>query len=299
MVTIPVFQVDAFTSVPFRGNPAAVCLLSDPLDDSIMQNIAAEMNLSETAFVCPMGSGTFKDGAEFSLRWFTPTVEVPLCGHATLATSAILFFEIGNPSEVITFHTKSGELTARKGDGKITLDFPAEIPEPVKPPLEMIEALGITELSECLLALDSRMLLVIVEVEKTVTDLRPDFRSMLTAHCDHGVEGVIVSSKGNSPYDFISRFFGPWLGIDEDPVTGAAHTILAPYWSQRLGKGELKAYQASSRGGELDLKLGENGRVEIIGSAVVLIRGEMTIPDDPRIWMSWRTNIPRFPHAHQ
>jgi len=283
MPTLPIYQVDAFTSTPFRGNPAAVCLLSEPLDNSTMQSIAAEMNLSETAFVSPMdpSSSSFREATEFSLRWFTPTVEVPLCGHATLATSAVLFFETGNGSDTISYHTLSGILTARRSGEKISLDFPGEMPDHVEPPLDLLNSMGIVDPYECHFAPGSQKLLVILEGEHAVTGLKPDFKAMLDSTSDLHIAGVIVSSKGEPPYDFISRFFAPWWGIDEDPVTGAAHTVLAPYWSRRLGKENMKAYQASARSGELDLRLGTDGRVEISGSAIVIMRGDLNIQANP------------------
>lgn len=278
-LTIPLYQVDAFTRSPFRGNPAAVCLLPGPIDESVMQSIAAEMNLSETAFVSPAsGSRSFQDGSEFTLRWFTPTVEVPLCGHATLATSAVLFNEIGNSHGSITYQTLSGPLSARQMDGEITLVFPTEEPEAVEFPFELLDALGTTESRDCLYAPGSRKLLVIMEGEDQIRALEPDFNGMMDARIPFPVRGVIVSSRGEGTYDIISRFFAPWLGIDEDPVTGAAHTVLAPYWARELGSRKLKACQASARGGELDLVLRDDGSVEITGSAVVVMRGEFIIP---------------------
>jgi PhzF family phenazine biosynthesis protein len=272
---ITVFQVDAFTDLPFRGNPAAVCLLDAPRSDAWLQDVGREMNLSETAFLVPRGDG-------FDLRWFTPAVEVDLCGHATLA-SAHALWETGRlaPHEIARFHTRSGLLTATRRGGVIELDFPADpaIPEP--PPTGLRDALGVE-----LLAVEKGQYdyLVEVENESVLRAIVPDFALLAKLPA----RGVAVTSRSASPqYDFVSRFFAPAAGIDEDPVTGSAHCALAPYWGARLGKTELVAYQASARGGVLHLRLAGE-RVLIAGHAITVLRGELV--DQPSSATSRNSN---------
>jgi len=297
---IPIYQVDAFTSRPFTGNPAAVCVLDKSpaklLDESTMQQIAAEMNLSETAFVRPLNDDSLQDADTFSLRWFTPMVEVPLCGHATLATSHVLFHELGVLSNIIHFQTLSGELSAKKNmkNGGITLNFPLAMPTPISEDSDIrdvLEALGIQGSLEIVYSHSMNMLVILLSEEKEVRELKPDFGAMVRATINDEFQGVIVTAPGNAPYDFVSRFFGPWLGINEDPVTGSAHTVLGPYWSEKLTKKSMKAYQASERGGELEIQIvdangGEGGggrkktgmrkmtgRVELTGKALTVLKG--------------------------
>jgi PhzF family phenazine biosynthesis protein len=259
-----IFQVDAFTKQPFKGNPAAVCILQGPCDEGWMQDVAREMNLSETAFLLREGDG-------FRLRWFTPSVEVDLCGHATLASAHILW-ETGTlqAAEQARFYTRSGLLTAeRQSDGWIELDFPAKQEEPAIAPPELLSALGVTP---CYVGKNVFDYLVEVETEEMVRAMKPD----MTLLAQVAVRGVIVTSRASTgAYDFVSRFFAPQVGVNEDPVTGSAHCCLTPYWSRRLGKEEMLAYQASSRGGTLRVRL--NGdRVKIGGQAVTVMRGELT-----------------------
>jgi len=272
---IPIYIVDAFTNEKFKGNPAAVCLLQNRQDDSILQKIAAEMNLSETAFLVPLKEGGFKESKDYSLRWFTPKVEVSLCGHATLATAKVLFDDGGIPSKEVFFETMSGRLTARKKKEGILLDFPSNEPEPIDPPKELLEAMGIIKIENVAFARKSQKLLVELENEESVKNLKPDFEKMMQVSTKEDIIGVIITSKGTFPYDFISRFFAPWVGINEDPVTGAAHTVLIPYWAKILGKKEMLAYQASERGGELVVQLDSEGRVNLIGHAVIVLKGEL------------------------
>ncbi len=260
-MAIPIYQVDAFSERPFSGNPAAVCLLDAPRPDDWMQNVAGEMNLSETAFVSPLENG-------FSLRWFTPIVEVDLCGHATLAAAHVLW-ETGRLPESATacFETRGGRLTARR-DGKwIELDFPATPAEATETPDGLAEALG----CEPRAVLRSRFdYLVEVESEQVLAELAPDSAALAKVPA----RGVIVTCLGTGRYDFVSRFFGPGAGIAEDPVTGSAHCCLGPYWAARLGKTELLAYQASARGGEVCVRV-EGDRVLLGGKAVTVMRGEL------------------------
>ena len=259
---VKIYQVDAFTDKPFRGNPAAVCILPEPRDEAWMQAVAREMNLSETAFLHRQEDG-------FRLRWFTPVVEVELCGHATL-TSAHILWEIGvlAPEEQARFRTRSGLLTAERKGEEIELDFPATPDEPASAPPGLREALGVAPIYVGKSRYDY---LIEVESEKQVRGLRPDFGKLKAL----SVRGVMVTSAATTPgYDFVSRFFAPGAGIDEDPVTGSAHCCLGPYWSRRLGKEELVAYQASARGGVVRVRV-EGERVKLGGRAVTVLRGEL------------------------
>ena len=260
---IKLAQVDAFTSTPFAGNPAAVCLLPEARDEAWMQNVAREMNLSETAFLVRRADGSF------DLRWFTPAVEVALCGHATLASAHALWEEGDLDRETLAqFHTKSGLLTAERMGDWIELNFPATMAEAADPPPGLIDALGAPARYVGRSRFDY---LVEVDSEATVTSLRPDFVRLRTLP----VRGVIVTSAATSDgLDFVSRFFAPGSGIDEDPVTGSAHCALTPFWSRRLGRTEMIARQLSARGGTLRVKL-DGDRVRLQGQAVTIIRGEL------------------------
>ncbi len=262
-----IYQVDAFTTEPFRGNPAAVCLLGDGRPDSWMQSVAAEMNLAETAFVERL------EGREeaFGLRWFTPTVEVDLCGHATLASAHVLW-EVGENATQLSFGTRSGRLTATRSEGGIQLDFPADPVSALDPPPHgLAEALGVQPVG---VGRGRSFYLAELADAATVRNLTPD----IVAVAALDVTGVIVTAPGDGESDFVSRFFAPKLGIDEDPVTGAAHCCLAPYWKDRLGGDEGRAtlvgYQASARGGFVGVEVHE-GRVLLTGHAVTVMRGEL------------------------
>jgi len=265
-MTIPIFQVDAFTEEPFKGNPAGVCLLRWPVEEAWMQNVAAEMNLAETAFPCPQGDG-------FRLRWFTPKVEVKLCGHATLATAHILWEQgILAPGVEARFQTLSGLLTARRDGALIELDFPARPPLPQPPEWAdaVVGALGIKPVH---IGMSAEDVLFEAADEETVRTIRPDFAALRSLPA----RGVIVTSRSeDNRFDFISRFFAPAVGVDEDPVTGSSHTVLVPYWAGRLGKTSFTAYQASARGGVLHLRL-EGDRVKIAGQAVTVLKGELVV----------------------
>jgi PhzF family phenazine biosynthesis protein len=261
-MALPIVQIDAFASTPFEGNPAAVCVLPAPRDAAWMQNVAREMNLAETAFLVRRDSG-------FDLRWFTPAVEVDLCGHATLA-SAHALWEGGHlpPTETASFHTKSGVLTARKLDDWIELNFPATPAVPAEPPDALTAALGVTPRFVGKSRFDY---LVAVESEAAVRGVRPDFARLR----ELPVRGVIVTSAASTPgLDFVSRFFAPGAGIDEDPVTGSAHCCLTPFWSARLGKTSLVARQVSARGGTIRVML-DGDRVRLAGQAITVLRGEL------------------------
>jgi len=259
---IPIVQVDAFTDSPFAGNPAAVCVLPAPRSERWMRDVAREMNLSETAFLHPEGDG-------YRLRWFTPVAEDDLCGHATLASAHVLWEE-GHlaPGKGASFQTRSGLLTANRSGGWIELDFPTTPAVPVLAPTELTAALGVTprwvgrSKFDYLLELDS---------EDAVLGLQPDFGGLARVE----TRGVIVTSRATSPrYDFVSRFFAPRGGIPEDPVTGSAHCALTPFWSARLNKPEMTAYQASPRGGVVRVSMAGD-RVVLAGQAVTVLRGEL------------------------
>ena len=253
---IPFYQVDAFTDHLFGGNPAGVCPLDKWIPDEKMQLIAAENNLSETAFFVSENEG-------FRIRWFTPKVEVDLCGHATLASGHVIFNHLNHPGNMINFESRSGRLLVRNDKNYITLDFPTASFTQVEPPEIITRALGIKP-SEVYFSIDY---MVLLGSEKDIAELKPDFQLLSQLE----TRGVIVTAKGRD-VDFVSRFFAPAVGINEDPVTGSAHTILTPYWSKKLNKTELTAHQLSERKGKLICKhLGD--RVEISGKAVTYLTG--------------------------
>lgn len=261
-VPIPLLQIDAFTAEPFSGNPAAVCWLDQERDSGWMQRVAAEMNLSETAFLSPMHEG-------FRLRWFTPVAEIDLCGHGTLA-SAHALWTWGRlaADQVARFHTRSGWLLAeRQGDG-IVLDFPAQKTRPVEPPAGLAEALGARPVN-CEAGPGLENLVAELDAEDTVRRLRPDFAALGRLP----LRRTTVTSRGRD-FDFVSRVFVPTMGINEDPVTGSAHCQLATYWNERLGRSRFRAYQASARGGILQVEL-RGERVRLGGQAVTVFRAEL------------------------
>ena len=250
------YQVDAFARRLFEGNPAAVCPLEEWLDDAVLQAIAAENNLSETAFFVP-------NGQSYDLRWFTPAAEVDLCGHATLASAFVLFEHLGHAAGTIAFETRSGTLTVRRQDGLLVMDFPASTPEPCEAPQDLLEGLGRPP-AEVRAAADY---VVVFDDEAAVRGLQPDFARLRRIRR----RGVCATAPGDE-VDFVSRFFAPRFGIDEDPVTGSAHCQLTPYWAARLGKSELRARQVSPRGGEVLCEL-RGDRVLLSGSAVLFSEG--------------------------
>lgn len=264
-MSIPIYQVDAFTHERFTGNPAAVCILKEGRDLRWMQNVAAEMNLSETAFVVPGDDGTF------GIRWCTPTVEVDLCGHATLASSHVLF-ETGmaNPGEKIRFTSRSGPLGAQRNGQWIELDFPAREEKPIEAPSELVAALGVKALYAGKNVDDY---LILVDSERVVREMQPDF-TRLRAFCARGRGVMVTAAADTGGFDFVSRFFAPGAGIDEDPVTGSAHCCLGPFWMERLHKNEFTAYQASPRGGVVRVRV-FGDRVHLGGEAVTVLKGEL------------------------
>ena len=257
---IPIYQVDAFTDQLFGGNPAAVCPLEEWPDSQTMQNIAAENNLSETAFFVMKKTG-------FDIRWFTPTMEVNLCGHATLASSHVIFNHLDYKGEEVVFTSLSGELKVSRADDRLTLDFPSTPPSAVDAPEELIQGLG-REPKE---VHKSRDYLALFESEADILSVEPNFSILKKADC----LGIIITAEGEKS-DFVSRFFAPAAGIDEDPVTGSAHTTLIPFWAKKLEKNTLHAFQLSKRRGELFCEL-SGDRVKIGGRAVTFFKGEITL----------------------
>jgi PhzF family phenazine biosynthesis protein len=259
---ISIYQVDAFTSKVFSGNPAAVCMLDMWIDDKQLQSIAAENNLSETAFLVRNDDG-------FDLRWFTPTTEVALCGHATLASAFVLFTRLKWPGGVIRFRTRrSGQLIVAERNDLLEMDFPSRPVHSRTPPAGLKEALSVSPIAILGSAED---LLVVLDSEKTVQEVQPDFGVLDRVEC----RGTIITARGNQS-DFVSRFFAPRVGVPEDPVTGSAHCVLIPYWANELRKNDLHAFQISKRGGELFcVYAGE--RVKISGKAVLYMEGTITI----------------------
>lgn len=257
---IPIYQIDAFTDSVFSGNPAAVCLLEDWHDDGILQNIASENNLSETAFVVAVDGG-------YHIRWFTPIAEVDLCGHATLAASFVIFNYVDKSIDKITFESKSGKLNVDREGGKYAMDLPSLPPLPCKIPTEIVEGLGEMPVE----VLRSDDYLVVFSNEDEVLKLKPDMDKLRKLD----LRGVCVTARGGE-VDFVSRFFAPKYGINEDPVTGSAHCTLIPYWAKKLNKESMLAHQISKRGGELFCKDMGN-RVEIAGKAVKYLEGHINI----------------------
>jgi len=258
MPQLDLYQVDAFSATPFGGNPAAVVPLDAWLPDATLQRIAEENNLSETAYVV-------RRGDQYDLRWFTPAVEVDLCGHATLATAWVLFEQLGAKDEVLRFATRSGELQVRRAGDGLAMDFPAKQPVAEAVPPGLLQALGLAE-ARALYRTDDY--LVVIDDEALIDGLKPDFAALAA----FDVRGVAVTAP-SARHDFVSRWFGPRVGVNEDPVTGSAHTSLAPYWAQRLGKTVLSAEQGGARKGQLRCEVRDNGRVIISGQAALYLRG--------------------------
>jgi len=274
---LPIYQVDAFTKEPYKGNPAGVCILEKEIDDSYKQLIAEEMNLSETAFLSPCDGETILTSKTFNLRWFTPKTEVPLCGHATLGTSKVLFDDIGIGLDTIVYETKSGRLIAEKCDEGISLDFPIDEPLSIDPPAGLLKAMGIYGYKNVIYGKNTKKLVIHLETENDIINLDPNFELMKEIQCDN-IKGVGITCRGAGENDFISRYFNPWAGVNEDPVTGSVHTLLASYWGDLLGKSVMRAYQASHRGGTILLKAETQGRVKLIGEAAIVLIGTVYLP---------------------
>jgi len=258
----PIFQIDAFTTRRFAGNPAAVMPMDRFPEDAVLQAVAAENNLSETAFL-------IREGGDYRLRWFTPTTEVPLCGHATLASAAVVMERLEPRRSRVVFHSASGPLTVSRTDVGYVMNFPARPSKPVSTPQGLGETLGVAPIE---VVADGFNYLALLESAPVVRELAPDIAAI--ARFDRS--GIIVTAAGDGPYDFVSRYFAPAKGIPEDPVTGGAHCALAPYWSKRLNKTSFRAYQASRRGGEIICRLAGD-RVELEGACTFYLEGEVEI----------------------
>jgi len=258
----PIFQLDAFTARRFCGNPAAVMPMNSFPPEVVMQAVASENNVSETVFLV-------SEGPDYRLRWFTPAVEVPLCGHATLASAAVVMERLEPERKQVVFHTASGPLTVNRVNTGYVLDFPARRTDSVLPPPGLSGALGVVPVE---VLANAYNYMAVLSNEQASRALAPDLASI--ARLDR--PGVIVTSPGDGAYDFVSRYFAPAKGIPEDPVTGAAHCMLAPYWAKRLGRTELRAFQASQRGGEILCRIADD-RVELEGSCVFYLEGEVEI----------------------
>jgi PhzF family phenazine biosynthesis protein len=258
----PIFQLDAFTTRRFAGNPAAVMPMSNFPSDPVLQAIAAENNLAETAFLAP-------EGDDYRIRWFTPAIEVPLCGHATLASAAVVMERLEPGRSSVVFHSASGPLTVKRADAGYVMNFPARPSEPITAPRGLAEALGVMPVE---VSVNAFNYLALLESAQVLRDLSPDMAAV--ACMDR--PGVIVTAPADGIYDFISRYFAPAKGVPEDPATGAAHCMLAPYWAKRLGKTAFRAFQASPRGGEIVCRVAGD-RVELEGGCVFYLEGEAEI----------------------
>ncbi|KAM4593796.1 phenazine biosynthesis-like domain-containing protein [Odontesthes bonariensis] len=281
---IPVFTIDSFTNLAFKGNPAAVCPLMHELNEDLYLKIAAEMNLSETAFITRINpSDTFTTGSRFRLRWFTPATEVNLCGHATLASAAVLFQFQKNVNPTVVFETRSGNLAVTQEGDRYVMDFPLNPPTHEDPNdfRDIIKvAVGDHPVQDVFLNSDTKKLMIRLSDScdrSVLTSLKVDPFALLNSETSGKVKGLIITMKGSPDcqpgYDFYSRYFAPWAGIPEDPVTGSSHTVLGSYWSQKLGKKKMLAYQCSSRGGELELEVRDDGRINIAGEVASVMQG--------------------------
>jgi PhzF family phenazine biosynthesis protein len=258
----PIFQVDAFATRRFAGNPAAVMPMDGFLADAVLQAIAGENNLAETAFLVP-------EGGDYRLRWFTPATEVPLCGHATLASAAVVMERLEPGRNRVLFHSASGPLTVKRAEAGYVMDFPVRRSAPVATPSGLEQALGIAPIE---VFANQFNYMALLESAQVLRELAPDMTAL--ARMDRG--GLIVTAPGDGNYDFFSRYFAPAKGIPEDPVTGSAHCTLAPYWAKRLGKTEFRAFQASRRGGEVICRLAGD-RIELEGTCVFYLEGEVEV----------------------
>jgi len=263
------FIVDSFTDTPFKGNPAGVCMVDSPLSDQRMLDIAQELNLSETAFLSPL-----ENRATYSIRYFSPKVEIPLCGHATLASAKVIFSTQGF-NEVHFLTSQSLELSAHASDGQIVMEFPIYETRSADAPPALLAALGVKSVRNVAYNEETHILLLELASPDEVGGLEPDFTALLRSH--QSINGVLVTAaSGSGEYDFHSRYFWPWSGTNEDPVTGGTHTFLAKYWSSRLGKTKMRSFQASKRTGFMDVELKE-GKLQIQGQAVIIFEGRLTI----------------------
>ncbi len=263
------FIVDSFTDTPFKGNPAGVCISNSQLGDERMLYIAQELNLSETAFLYPL-----ETGGDFSIRYFSPKMEIPLCGHATLASAKVIFSTL-KLKEVHFINIQNLDLSAKESNGQIVLEFPIYGTQPADAPLPLLAALGVKALRNAAYNEETRILLLEIADPQELAGLDPDFTALYRSHSS--INGVLVTAgSGTDGYDFHSRYFWPWSGTNEDPVTGGTHTFLAKYWSSRLGKTRMKSFQSSKRTGFMDVEL-IDGKLQIRGQAVIVFEGQLTI----------------------
>lgn len=259
------YLVDSFTNQKFKGNPAAVCIAEMELDDNTMQNIATEIGFSETAFIKKISGGSY------GIRFFTPKQEIPLCGHATLASSKVLF-DTTNLDKISFFNHENVELKIEKADGKIVMEFPVYDTEEINVPQAVLDALGISSITNSRYSEQNKIILLEINGSDTLADLQPDFAALLNSYS--GINGVLVTAQSDtSDFDFHCRYFWPWAGTNEDPVTGAIQTFLTKYWALKLNKTKFKAFQSSLRTGKMDTEL-LDGRVLIYGEAVTVFEGE-------------------------
>ncbi len=264
------YQLDAFTETPFRGNPAAICMMPTDLPKELYLSISSEMNLSETAFMEKTMPGAYR------LRWFTPLREVPLCGHATLATAHLLFEHLKIPEKRVRFDTAAGALYAEKTPEGVLMDFPSHPPKRVEPQMEVLEALGVSDWVDIQYSPGNQKLMIHLDSYETLKNIKPDYASLRDADNPLGWRGTMITAPGFKQYDFVSRHFAPLMGVNEDPVTGSNHTVLTPYWSKLLGKIRLHAYQASQRGGSMIVE-DKGDRVHLIGHSVLVVEGKINI----------------------
>lgn len=266
------YIVDAFTDVPFRGNPAGVCLTEQPLSDEVMQAVARELSLSETAFVRALDTP-----GSFAIRYFSPKMEIPLCGHATLAAAKVIFTAL-RFTEARFVTAQELELVVREERGKIGMDFPAYETRPAEVPPALLQALGVRGVLNVAYNAETRILLLEIGSADELRALDPDFRALLASH--DSINGVLVTAAATDGYDFHSRYFWPWSGTDEDPVTGGTHTFLAGYWSSRVGKRRMRSFQSSQRTGSMEVEL-VGGTVRILGQAVIVLEGALRVTEGP------------------
>jgi PhzF family phenazine biosynthesis protein len=263
------FIVDSFTDAPFKGNPAGVCIVDSQLRDETMLHIAQELNLSETAFLCPGESA----GA-FAIRYFSPKMEIPLCGHATLASAKVIF-STSKLNEVHFINIQGLDLFAKQSDGQIVMEFPIYETRPVDAPPDLLAALKIAAIKNAVYNEETKILLLEIGNPEELANLDPDFAALLRSH--NSINGVLVTAPSEADgYDFHSRYFWPWSGTNEDPVTGGTHTFLAKYWASRLGKTKMRSFQSSKRTGFMDVEL-IDGKLQIKGQAVIVFEGQLTI----------------------
>ncbi len=276
MNSFPFFLVDAFTDKPFSGNPAGVCLIPKGMTTDMCQHIAAEVRQAETAFIEVNDNWELNSELVFPIRWFTPLREVSICGHATLASAHVLFNEYNQNAGSLTFKSKSDSLIVRQLNSMLSLEFPADIPEKIKPDSNLLNALGIIDYMDAFYGPKTKKTVIRINDDADILSIKPDYTRMMETVESKFCHGVGVTKKGKDDWDFISRYFNPWYGVNEDAVTGSVHTVLGPYWSQELGKNKLKAFQSSFRGGKIELLI-KKDCIIFYGKCTTMIKGEMFI----------------------